>query len=44
MDNFIILDDEDDMLDLNNHLILGNDYYGFDNNKKTIAINILENG
>ena len=41
--NFIILDDEDDMLDLSNHLILCNDYFGFDNDKKIIAIDKLHN-
>ena len=40
--NFIILDDEDDMLDLNKNLVLCDDYYGFDSKKKIIAINMLE--
>ena len=31
------------MLDLQNHLVLCDDYYGFDKNKEEIAINILEN-
>ena len=40
--NYIIIDDEDDMLDLDNHLVLCDDYYGFNNDKKTIAINIFK--
>lgn len=41
--NYVIIDDEDDMLDLQNHLVLCDDYYGFDEDKKNVAINILEN-
>ncbi|HCW54570.1 MAG TPA: hypothetical protein DG753_12735 [Clostridium sp.] len=43
VNNYIILDDEDDMFGLEDHLVLCNDYYGFDDDKKILAINILEN-
>lgn len=41
IDNFVILDDEDDMAELVDHLALCNDYYGFDDNVKVVAKNIL---
>lgn len=41
--NFIILDDEDDMMDLDKYLILCDDYYGFDNDKKNMAISLFKN-
>lgn len=41
VDKYVILDDEDDMLDLNEHLVLCDDYYGFDDQKMIMAVNIL---
>lgn len=40
--NYVILDDEDDMINLNDNLVLCDDYYGFDDEKKMLAIGILE--
>lgn len=41
VDNFLILDDEDDMIDLVTNLALCNDYYGIDENVKNLAKKIL---
>lgn len=40
--NYVILDDEDDMIDLRNHLVLYDDYYGFNYKAEIEAEKILK--
>lgn len=40
--NYIILDDEDDMIELSSNLILCDDYYGFDNKAQIKAEQIFK--
>ena len=42
VNNYVILDDEDDMIDLRNHLVLCDDYYGFNYKAKIEAEKILK--
>lgn len=42
INSYIILDDEDDMIDLRNHLVLYDDYYGFNYKAEIEAEKILK--